>query len=174
MPNRTAKMNDVVTYRTAGGETRDVVVTGVQPATPTTSHYTATGAITGGTLAAATYTYKISVVVDGVESAASATKTGVVASGATGSVTIDATALLAAYPRATSWKVYGRTGTQLLIATISAPTATYVDTGAVTPAGASLSATGAVRFRDRGAKVTRTQIAKATTTRPTTEAYFNR
>jgi hypothetical protein len=174
MPNRAAVIGDVVTYRNASGKTANVIVSGVQGAAPVAGDFTVTGAITGGTLAAATYSYKVAAVVDGVESPPSVAETDAVDSGSTGSVTIDFTAGLASFPSATAWKVYGRTDSNwLLIATVNAPTATYVDTGAVTPAGAVKAATSAVRFRDRGAKVTRVDIPMATTTKQA-GAYFNR
>lgn len=175
MSNQTAKINQVVTYRNAAGETTDVVVSGVQGAAPAGGDFTVTGATTGGTLAAATYSYRVSVVVNGVESPAATAETGVVASGTTGSVTIDFTVGLTSFPTATAWKVYGRTaGTELLIATVSTPTATFVDTGAVTPAGALPSATGTtVGFRNRSTKTTQTGVLKATTVKQT-DAYFKR
>lgn len=176
MANREAKMNDVVSYRDALGSTTDVVVTGLQPALPAQANFTVTPSASGGTLADGTYSYKVAVVVDGVTSPANATaKTGVVAaSGGAGRNVIDFTAGLAAYPTATAWKVYGRTGgTELLIATITAPTATYNDTGAVTPAGALPTDTNAVRFRNRGTKATQVDIPMATTTKQA-GAYFNR
>lgn len=176
MSNRTAgKVGDVVSYRNAAGKTTDAVVTGVQLAAPVAGDFTVTGSTTGGTLAAATYSYKVTAVVNGVETPPVATaKTGVVASGSTGSVTINFTAGLSSFPTATAWKVYGRTGgTELLIATVTAPTATYVDTGAVTPAGALPTATGAVRFKNMGAKTILTQIPKATSDKQT-GVYFNR
>lgn len=171
---RAAVVGDVVSYRNASGRTANATVTGVQGAAPAAGDFTVTGDITGGTLAAATYSYKVSAVVDGVESPASVAETDAVDSGSTGSVTIDFTAGLASFPTATAWKVYGRSaGTELLIATVTAPTATYVDTGAVTPAGAAKTATSAIRFRDRHAKVTRVDIPKATSTKQS-GVYFNR
>lgn len=173
MSNRTAKLNDVVSYRDAAGYTTDVVVTGIQAAAPVAGDFTVTPSAAGGTLATATYSYKVTAVVDGVETAVSVAETAAV-TGPTGSVTINFTVGLASFPTATAWKVYGRAaGTELLIATINAPTATYVDTGAVTPAGAQPADTDAVRFRNRGTKVTQTDIPKATTTKQT-GAYFNR
>lgn len=162
-----------VSYRDVDGMTTDVVVTGVQPDKPAIADVTLTPALAGGSLAAATYTYKVSVVRNGIESAASSTNTAVVASGVTGQVTVDATAMLAKYPGYTSWKVYGRTGTQLLIATINSPTATYVDTGAATPAGASLADDKRINFRNRATKTTQTAVAAATA-RTDTDKYFSR
>jgi hypothetical protein len=174
MSNRTAKLRDVVTYRNAAGETTDVVVSGIQGNAPAAGDFTVTPSAAGGTLATATYSYKVAVVVNGITSpAVAAAKTGAV-TGPTGSVTINFTVGLASFPTATAWKVYGRVGgTELLIATITAPTATYVDTGAVTPAGALPTATNAIRFRNRGTKVTQVDVPKATTTKQAS-AYFNK
>lgn len=176
MSNRTAKLRDVVTYRNAVGETTDVVVTAIQGAAPAQANFTVTPSTTGGSLADATYSYKVAVVVNGITSPANATaKTGIVSGGSgAGRNVIDFTAGLVAFPTATAWKVYGRVGgSELLIATITAPTATYNDTGAVTPAGALPTATNAVRFRNRGTKVTQVDIPKATTTKQAS-AYFNK
>lgn len=174
MSNRTAKLNDVVSYRNAAGETTDVVVTGTQIAAPVAGDFTVVGSNTGGTLTAATYSYKVTAVVSGVETPTSVAETGVVTVGTTGSVTIDFTVGLTSFPTATSWKVYGRVGgSELLIATVTVPTATYIDTGAVTPAGAQPTNTGAVRFKNFGTKTVQTQVGKATS-ESSTNAYFNR
>lgn len=174
MANRAAKMNDVVSYRDAGGQTTDVVVTGTQRSAPAAGDFTVTGSGAGGTLATATYSYKVTAVVDGIETAPVATAKTAAVTGPTASVTINFTVGLASFPTATAWKVYGRVGgSELLIATVTAPTATYVDTGSVTPAGALPAATSAVRFRNRATKATQTQIPMATTTKQT-GAYFNR
>lgn len=99
-------------------------------ATPVNSAFAT--ATTGGTLAAGTYSYRVSAI-DGAggETLASA-ETAQATTGATSTVTVN----WGAVSGATGYKVYGRTaGAQLLIATVGAVT-TYVDTGAVTPAGA--------------------------------------
>ena len=171
MPNRKPKIFRAVSYRNAKGETTDVVVTAVQPDAPTIADVVLTPSITGGTLAAATYTYKVSVVVNGIESPASATANAIVASGVTGSVAIDATAMLAKFKGWTSWKVYGRTGTQLLIATTNSPTATFTDTGSVTPSGASIANDKRINFRNRSTKVTQTAVAMATGVSDTDKYY---
>lgn len=174
MPNRTAVVGETVSYRNADGETMNVLVTGAQRSAPVAGDFTVTGSTTGGTLAAATYSYRVTAVVDGVETPPVAAKTGVVASGSTGSVTIDFTVGLASFPTATAWKVYGRSaGTELLIATVTAPTATYVDTGSVTPAGALPTANGATRLQGRTPKQILSQIPKATGQKQT-GVYFNR
>ena len=174
MPNRTAVAGDTVQYRNADGETANVEVLAAQTAAPAAGDFTVVGATTGGSLAAATYSYKVAAVVGGVISPASVAETGVVASGSTGSVTIDFTVGLASFPTATAWKVYGRTAAgELLIATITAPTATYVDTGAVTPAGALPTATGAIRMLSRTPKQILADIPKATGLKQT-GVYFKR
>lgn len=175
MANRAAKLRDVVSYRNAIGETTDVVVTGIQGAAPVAGDFTVTPSATGGDLPDATYSYKVTAVVDGVETPASVAETGVVAaSSGNGSVTINFTVGLASFPTATAWKVYGRTDAAWeFIATVTAPTATYVDDGAETPDGEPPAATNAVAFRNRGTKVTQTDVPMATTAKQT-GAYFNR
>lgn len=173
MPNRKPKVSKTVIYRSANkGKTAAVVVTATQPLTPANSLFTLTPSASGGTLATATYSYRIGVVVRGLESESSVAKTAAV-TGPTGQVTVDATALLAAYPQATSWKLYGRVGgSEALIATVTAPTATFVDTGSVSPSGAVIPNDGRITFRDRGAKTTRTAVALATSVAQT-DRYFN-
>lgn len=174
MPASNAKLGKTVSYRNAAGKTTDVVLLGKQGNAPAAGDFTVTGAITGGTLPAATYSYKVTAVVGGIESPASVAETSAVASGTTGSVTINFTVGLASFPTATAWKVYGRSaGTEALIATVNAPTATYVDTGAVTPTGAPPAANSAIRFKNFGTKVVQTQVPKATSA-DSTNAYFSR
>jgi hypothetical protein len=94
----------------------------------------ATPSITGGTLAAATYSYQITTVTATGESTPSAAVSAVVASGTTGSVALTWTAA-PAWQAVTGYRVYGRTGaSHLLMATVTTPA--YTDTGAATPAGA--------------------------------------
>lgn len=173
MPNRTAVVGDTVQYRTAAGDTRNIYVTGAQLAAPSNTLYTVTPQITGGTLANGTYSYRLSVTVDGVESAASTAKTAVV-TGPTGSVDVDATALLAAYPTATAIKIYGRVAaSELLIATIVPPTVLYTDDGSVTPAGTVPTYLATVRAADPGTNRVITDVPKATTVKAT-GSYFKR
>lgn len=96
---------------------------------------TATGAITGGTLAAGSYSYKVAALNNNGTTLASTAATATVASGTTGSVAISWQHVQGA----TSYKIYGRTGgSELLIATNTLTTAGcyYLDTGSVTPSGA--------------------------------------
>lgn len=175
MPTRNARRGEVVSYRRATtGRTTDVVVTGHQDAAPSDADVTLTPSITGGELAADDYNYRISVVVDGVETPASDTKAVTVGGTTEGSVEIDVTAVLAAYPRASSWKIYGRAAAaEELIDSVDFPTVVFTDTGEVVPDGVPVAATGAIAFRDRMAKVTKVQIPKATDPK-STGAYFKR
>jgi hypothetical protein len=88
-------------------------------------------ALTGGTLAAGTYWYRVTATNDLGETLASV-ETSQVTTGATSTVTVNWGAVVGA----TGYKVYGRsTGAELLMATVGA-ILTWTDTGAVTPAGA--------------------------------------
>lgn len=134
MPLRDAVVGDVVQYRNADGETFNATVKQLQPATP--AQPAVSNQSSGGTLGAATYSYRISQVVNGVESAASTAGTTVVGAGTTNQCTIT-------LPGAAGvvYKVYGRSGgSELLIATTAAGATSYIDTGAVTPSGALPSA----------------------------------
>ena len=99
-------------------------------ATPATSAFAT--ATTGGTLAAATYFYRVSALnAAGQETLASA-ETSQVTTGTTSTVTVN----WATVASATGYKVYGRTtGAELLLATVGLVLA-FTDTGAVAPAGA--------------------------------------
>lgn len=168
MPIRTPNRGDTVQYRATSGETRNMVVQYKQEsAPPTPGSSTAT---TGGTLAAATYSYRVSKVVNGIETTASTAKTQAT-TGATSTVTVD---FSTGYDtRATSYKVYGRVGgSELLLATVAAPTTSWIDDGSGTPAGALPAATTAVTLWDPYGAL-RTGVAKATTNK-STNAYFLR
>lgn len=98
---------------------------------PVISSVTTSGS--GGTLTAATYSYRVVAVLGTGVSLPSAAVTVVVAAGTTNSNTINWTAI----PGVSAYKVYGRTGgSELLIATTSAGAVSYIDTGAITPSGA--------------------------------------
>lgn len=169
MVNRTAKKGEVVSYRNTDGETSNALVTGDQPTAP--AQPASSTATTGGTLAAATYSYRITQVVAGIESLPSVAKTQVT-TGTTSTVTIDWTT--GANTAATSYKVYGRNGgSELLIATVAMPTTTYVDTGSVTPSGALPTATGLANLKLYHSHTLLTGVAKATTQKAT-NVYFNR
>lgn len=143
MAVKRAFRGDNVIYRNAAGDSMAVVVTGGQGDAPGTAPV-GVGSGTGGTLAAASYIYKNTYVKDGVESPVSAASNTVVTTGSTSSITITVTAVTGA----SAYKIYGRTGGQfLLIATITAPTVIYLDTGSVTPTGAAPAADFRVTFR---------------------------
>lgn len=172
MSQKTPKLFETVSYRNAAGETTDVVVTGIQQAAP--AQPTSSTATTGGTLAAATYSYRVTAVIDGVETAASVAKTQVT-TGTTSTVTVDWATIAgsAPYSRASAFKVYGRTGgSELLMGTVNMPTTSFVDTGAVTPSGALPAATSAIAFKNFGTKTVQTQIPMATAAKQT-NVYYN-
>lgn len=92
---------------------------------------TAVAGETGGTLAAASYAYSVTAVNSSGETISGTGATAVVAAGTTNKITLTWTAVTGA----TQYRIYGRSsGSKLYIATTTTPT--YVDTGAITPAGA--------------------------------------
>lgn len=98
--------------------------------TPTNAAFST--ATTGGTLAAGTYSYRVSALDGAGGETLASTATTQATTGSTSTVTVNWNAVTGA----TGYKVYGRTaGAELLIATVGATT-TYTDTGSVTPAGA--------------------------------------
>lgn len=163
---RTARRGDTVAYRNADGKFRngtviaDTKIVGTPGSTKNGS---------GGTLAAATYTYRVAFVTQGVTTAASA-QTSQTTTGSTSTVTIDVTGIVPS--GATQWKVYGRSGTEQLMGTVSLPTLTFVDDGSVTPSGALPTDTGNVSIL-LSSEANKTNIAK-TTTYKATNVYFNR
>lgn len=173
MPLQTAQTGDTVSYRNADGETTNVLVTSHQRSAPGIPG--SSTAVSGGTLAAATYSYRLSAVIGGIETQASTAKTQVT-TGTTSTVTIDWTTIAASTPYngATSFKVYGRSaGSELLMGTVNMPTTIFTDTGSVTPSGALPAATTAISLRTFSPKATLTTIAKATAL-SSTGAYFKR
>jgi hypothetical protein len=100
-------------------------------ATPTAAAFST--ASTGGSLVPATYYYRVSAINAFGETLAFTEASQVVGAGTnTNTVTVNWLTVTGA----TGYKVYGRTtGAELLIATVGA-VLTYVDTGAITPAGA--------------------------------------
>jgi hypothetical protein len=174
MPVRTAVVGDTVQYRGAGGETRNVIVVGTQPSLPAAGDFTVANSGTGGTLTAATYSYKITNVVNGIESAPVASaKTTVVGAGSTNKCTIS-------FPNATAtsiYRVYGRVGgSELLIGQSTVGAATFDDTGSVTPAGALPTADARIAVQTFSGGVPATSqagVLKATTVKGT-NVYFKR
>lgn len=169
MPNtRAARRQDTVTYRNAIGQTFNATVIGdtKAPAVPATSTSTS-----GGTLAAGTYTYRVTFRYGTLETAPSVGKAQIT-TGATSTVTVDVTGIV---PQgATSWRVYGRTGgSELLMSTVTLPTLNFIDDGSGTPAGALTTDTGAVNLLMMS-QPNLTGVARATTMRGVTPGYFNR
>jgi hypothetical protein len=123
--------NAQVIYRSTAGKTYSAKVEkmSVQPSAPAAP--TAATSTTGGTLAAATYSYRLARVVDDVESNVSTAVTQVT-TGSTSTVTLtwgaDGTAQV--------FRIYGRVGgSETLITEVAAGSTSWVDTGALTPSG---------------------------------------
>jgi hypothetical protein len=136
MPLRPIRPGDTVIYRNADGDTANVLITsgqGIGPPAPT-----AVASESGGTLAAATYRYKLTYTLGGVESAVSANSNDAIVAGATGSVNLTWGAITGA----SNYKIYGRTGGSFL-QMFTGTALTFLDTAAVTPSGAAPSTTGA-------------------------------
>jgi hypothetical protein len=134
MPLRAANIGDTVSYRDAKGKTRNVTVTGTQsysgtaPSAPAVAN---SGA--GGTLTAATYSYRITRIKQGgAESPASSAGTTVVGAGSTNKCTITLPGVAGE-----KYGIYGRTGgSELFIGVSAVGASSFDDTGSVTPAGA--------------------------------------
>jgi len=156
-------------YRNAKGKFRNATVladTKASASAPASSTSTS-----GGTLAAATYSYRVTFVANGTETAPSPAKTQVT-TGATSTVTVDVTAIVPT--NATSWKIYGRTGgSELLMGTVVLPTKTFLDDGSATPAGALPTDSGNVSLMFASGEPNRNNVAK-TTTYKATDRYYNR
>jgi hypothetical protein len=139
MPAQAAwKKKQVVRYENPGGKSRNATVVGVQgvaTAAPGLSTSTA-----GGTLAAATYSYKTAAIVDGVPRPASPANTQVT-TGATSSNTITAPVVTGA----TAYRFYGRVGGSegLLVEQASN---VYIDTGAASVGAAPTALAGDARL----------------------------
>lgn len=107
------------------------------PALAAPTGLAATAAITGGTLAAATYSYQVTAVNANGETTALAAVTAIVASGTTGKVTLTWNKS-AEYVQ---YKIYGRVAGSIGVLATVGPfdndqTATYVDTGTPAPGAA--------------------------------------
>lgn len=139
MPLRPTKVGDTVKYRDATGASQNVIISAVQGPAPSVPVGVGNG--TGGTLAAATYIYKITYTIGGVESEMSAPSTGVVTTGSTSRVDLTWSAVTGA----TNYKLYGRTGGSFL-QIYSGATPSFSDTGSVTPSGAGPATDGKANF----------------------------
>lgn len=151
MPLRPSKKGDNVKYRNASGETMNVILTACQTAAP--SAPSAVGSGTGGTLAAATYNYKLTYTIDGIESAMSAASTNVTTSGSTSKVDLTWTAVTGA----TNYKIYGRTSGSFL-QMYSGTTPAFTDDGSVTPSGAGPATDAKANFTSPHENVVKTGI----------------
>lgn len=174
MATKPPRRFEVVSYRNTAGKSMDVVVDNIQESAPLAADITIATNTTGGTLAAATYSYRVSAVVAGIETTASTAKTQAT-TGATSTVTLDWTAAAAKpqFVNASAFKVYGRTGgSELLMATVNMPTKTFTDDASVTPSGALPAVSTAVSFRNRGTKATQQNVAAATAMKQT-NVYYN-
>lgn len=170
MPLRDATINDTVQYRDVSGNTRNVIVRQTQPAAPAQPAVSNQGA--GGTLGAATYSYRITQVVNGVESAPSTAGTTVVGAGTTNQCTITLPGVAGVV-----YKVYGRTGgSELLITTTAAGASSFIDTGAVTPSGALPTADGRIGVvaPDGGLPASAASTLLKATTMKQTNRYYKR
>lgn len=172
MPVRLGKRRrfDTVTYRNASGQTMNTTVLADQKA-PTATPGSSTST-TGGTLAAATYSYRVAWVYGTLISAPSPAKTQVT-TGSTSTVTIDVSAM--GIPQgATGFRVYGRTGgSELLMGTtVSLPTTQFIDDGSLTPAGALPTDTGALNLKQDTGMANLSNIAKASSYKQTNVYYL--
>lgn len=173
---KTAVVGDTVQYRNAKGETRNALVTATQPAVVGSGAWSVANSGTGGTLGAATYSYRITQVVGGVESAGAVAKTTVVGAGTTNKCTITLPGTAGVV-----YGIYGRTGgSELFIAYTAAGATTFDDTGSVTPTGAVPTADGRVGLFNGSGGLTSSGIGSANstaikaTTLKGTNVYFKR
>lgn len=139
MPLKRAKAKGTVSYRPNAHRTENATVLSGQLSGPTGLEATPGAA---GSLNDATYTYRVAAIVRGVESLPSEAETAETTAGAgAGSVALAWNAM----PNASSYNVYGRTGTIELIDNVEA--ASFVDDGSETPAGALPIASDEVSIR---------------------------
>jgi len=180
MPNRVPpKIQRSVILRDVSGNTRAVIVLkrqgDIPGGTPSAPAVANSGA--GGTLTAATYSYKITRVQNGAETAASAAGTTVVAAGTTNKCTITLPG-----EAGIRYGIYGRVGgSELFIGYSAVAAASFDDTGAVTPAGALPTADNRIGVYDphipggpRGTFDAGGPIKPATAAHGQTNVYFNR
>ena len=105
-------------------EARKATLYAPQPTTAT--------ATSGGTLAADTYSYRVTAIKDSYGETLPCTAVTQITTGATSTVTLTWTAISGA----SGYRVYGRTsGSELLLKELSADVLTWTDTAALTPAG---------------------------------------
>lgn len=173
MPVRDAQVGDTVSYRNQDGETSNVLVTGVQPAAAPAAPVVTAG--TEGSLASATYSYRITAVVGGAESEASAAGSAAV-TGPNGSAEVT----LPGDPN-TQYAIYGRTGgTEEFMFLSELGATSFVDGGSLTPVSGQTATgitadgrIGALQFHPKRVLGPSSGVAltKATTLEDT-EVYF--
>lgn len=139
MPLQTAAIGDTVQYRNAVGQTFNAQVLQTELAAPAGGAWSVANSGTGGTLGAATYSYRIAAVRNGLVGVAATAKTTVVGAGTTNKCTI--TLPTDVGTNGITYNIYGRTGGSELLIASGVSTATYDDTGAITPSGALPAAT---------------------------------
>jgi hypothetical protein len=174
MPLGTAQIGDTVQYRNARGSTRDVIVVQTQLAAPAGGDWSVANSGTGGTLGAATYSYRIAKVRNGVVGVAATAKTTVVGAGTTNKCTV--TLPTDVGTNGISYNIYGRTGAAELLIAAGVTTATYDDTGALTPAGALPANDGRIgvaAYTGGVPSASLVNVVKATTVK-STNAYMKR
>jgi len=131
----------VARYKDIKGHNFDAICMGQGVIGGAPAGLTPSTATSGGTLAASTYFYRVTAIVNFTETAAAAEQSQVT-TGSTSTVTLNWTAVSGA----TAYKVYGRaTGAELFMATVL--TNSFVDTGAITPAGALVAGTLGLKLR---------------------------
>jgi hypothetical protein len=177
MPLLDAQVGDTVQYRNTRGETFNVMVRATQPAAPAGGAWSVANQATGGTLGAATYSYRIAQVKYGVIGAAATAKTNVVGSGTTNRSVITLPTDVGL--NGVAYNIYGRTGGAELLLASNITAATWDDTGALTPAGALPTADGRIGVftPTRGLPATAaSSVLKATALRGagSTNVYFKR
>lgn len=132
------KAKQTVSYRPVAHRTENVTVLSQSPPAPVVE--ATPGA--AGSLNDATYTYQVTALTGTLEGPPSEEAEATTTAGAgAGSVTLTWTAV----PGATSYNVYGRTGTIELLANVAV--ATYEDDGSATPDGALPTSTDEVNLR---------------------------
>lgn len=134
MPVQKANTGDTVVYRKTNGKRENSLIRQGQPSAPSTSTVVQ---VAGGTLAATGYSYRITQLVNSVESNVSSA-VSITTTGASGAVRVSLPGQVGVI-----YKVYGRLPSSQLYMHTSAVAATaFTDTGSVTPSGAAPTADG--------------------------------
>jgi len=154
-----------VRYRANNGHSFDATVMGPGVIGTAVAGLAPSTSTTGGTLAASTYFYNVSAIINGTETAL-ATEVSQVTTGATSTVTLNWTAKAGA----SAYRVYGRaTGVPLFMAQVA--TNSFVDLGAITPVGAFVAGTLGLKLK-MGSNAFQIDNVKAATTMRDVNAYY--